>query len=136
MFCFCVFFFFMNYCRTSFSSSPPLPGRRSSKSELNVFPEDSEKFPLYVSALWQESIDGRQKGSLQNTRTATDPPAKAPQLESPPSSSNGCGVLSKQQPQEIRIPDCVLMIPPEEQKQHEIKPHNEEVVSSRGSGYN
>lgn len=129
--CFVFGFFFMNYCRTSFSSSPPLLSRRSSKSELNV-----REFPHYFSALWQESIDGRQEGSLQNTRTATDPPAKAPQLESPLSSSNGCGVLSKQQPQEIRIPDCVLMIPPEEQKQHEIKPHNEEVVSSRGSGYN
>lgn len=66
----------------------------------------------------------------------TDSPAKAPQLESPLSPSNRRCVLSKQQLPEIRIPDCVLMIPPEEEKQRAIKPHNEEVVSSRGSGYN
>lgn len=81
----------------------------------------------------------RQTGG--NTRTLfvgtfSDSPAKAPQLESPRSSSNRCGVLSGQQLWEIRIPDCVLIIPPEEQKQCEIKPHNEEVVSSCGSGYN
>lgn len=73
------------------------------------------------TVLWEINIDSRQEGSLQNTFTLyvgtfPDSPVKTPQLESSLSSSNRCCVLSKQQLQEIRTPDCVLMIPPEEQK--------------------